>query len=144
MTKDDLERACREFEEEHGVDAFLDALAAIMQTRMALRGLDLSFFDDDQPLPEAARLDEGLFAPPLSETCTHYRSSLTSASANRSVVNSAPEASRTSIRLPEISIPLCGVGNRLADVGEGLVPRLRDVIMLGAGLGDHVVKVSRH
>ena len=57
MTKDDLERACREFEQEHGVDAFLDALAAIMQTRIALQGLDLSFFDDDQPLPEAARLD---------------------------------------------------------------------------------------
>ncbi|CUX68040.1 hypothetical protein AGR4C_pb30068 [Agrobacterium tumefaciens str. Kerr 14] len=36
------------FELEHGVEAFLDAMAAIMTERMAEQGLQLSFFDDDK------------------------------------------------------------------------------------------------
>jgi hypothetical protein len=46
MTAEELRRACITFEEEHGVEAFLDALALIMQDRLKLHGLEIEFADD--------------------------------------------------------------------------------------------------
>jgi hypothetical protein len=45
---DELEAVCTAYEEEHGIDAFLNAMAAIMQRRMARQGLKLEFFDDEE------------------------------------------------------------------------------------------------
>jgi hypothetical protein len=47
MTADDLKAACRMFEEQHGVEAFLDTMAEIMPDRMKLQGLELTFFEAD-------------------------------------------------------------------------------------------------
>ncbi len=47
MTRNDLENACRTFEAEHGVDAFLDAMAKIMQARLAAHGLNVEFDEAD-------------------------------------------------------------------------------------------------
>ncbi len=46
MEAKDLKAACRKFEHEHGVEAFLDAIAEIMTDRMAAYGLEVHFFDD--------------------------------------------------------------------------------------------------
>lgn len=46
MDVQDLKTACRRFEKEHGVEAFLDAMAELMTERMAVQGLELRFFDD--------------------------------------------------------------------------------------------------
>ncbi|MBW9091835.1 hypothetical protein JNB91_29075 [Rhizobium wenxiniae] len=46
MDVEDLKTACRRFEKEHGVEAFLDATAKLMTERMAVQGLELRFFDD--------------------------------------------------------------------------------------------------
>jgi hypothetical protein len=46
MDVEDLKTACRIFEKEHGVEAFLDAMAELMTERMAVQGLELRFFDD--------------------------------------------------------------------------------------------------
>lgn len=46
MEVEDLKTACRRFEEEHGVEAFLDAMAELMTERMAVQGLELRFFDN--------------------------------------------------------------------------------------------------
>jgi hypothetical protein len=51
MKAEDLERACTAFEEEHGVDIFLDVMAEIMQRRMAKHGVQLEFFDEDHDQP---------------------------------------------------------------------------------------------
>lgn len=42
-----LKEACRRFETKHGIEAFLDAMAAIMQDRLGDQGLNLEFFDDE-------------------------------------------------------------------------------------------------
>ncbi|MDP9840627.1 putative HD phosphohydrolase [Neorhizobium huautlense] len=47
MDTEDLKTACRRFEKEHGVEAFLDAMAELMTERMAVQGLKLRFFDDN-------------------------------------------------------------------------------------------------
>ena len=46
MEVEDLKTACRRFEKEHGVEAFLDAMAELMTEGMAVQGLELRFFDD--------------------------------------------------------------------------------------------------
>jgi len=46
MEADELKAACRKFEDEHGVEAFVDAIAEIMTNRMAAHGLEVKFFDD--------------------------------------------------------------------------------------------------
>ena len=51
MTSEDLERTCLAFEEEHGIGAFLDAMAAIMQRRLARQGFQVEFFDDEDEQP---------------------------------------------------------------------------------------------
>jgi|GEM_PF-2346221 len=47
MDTEDLKTACRRFEQEHGIEAFLDAMAEVMTERMAVQGLELRFFEDD-------------------------------------------------------------------------------------------------
>ncbi|MFP3547261.1 hypothetical protein SB748_28005 [Rhizobium sp. SIMBA_035] len=46
-----------DFELEHSVEAFLDAMAEIMTERMAEQGLQLSFFDDDKDTRLSAEPD---------------------------------------------------------------------------------------
>jgi len=54
MTIEELERACLDFEDEHGIDAFMDAMAAIMQRRLLKHGLDITF--DDAGLEDSESL----------------------------------------------------------------------------------------
>jgi hypothetical protein len=42
-----LKDACHNFEAKYGVEAFLDAMAAIMQDRLGDHGLNIEFFDDE-------------------------------------------------------------------------------------------------
>jgi hypothetical protein len=42
-----LKEACRRFEVKYGIEAFLDAMAAIMQDRLGDHGLKIEFFDDE-------------------------------------------------------------------------------------------------
>jgi hypothetical protein len=53
MTIEELERVCLDFEDEHGIDAFLDAMAAIMQRRLLKHGLEITFDDAGQEDPES-------------------------------------------------------------------------------------------
>jgi hypothetical protein len=46
MKANELEKACRKYEAEHGIEAFLDAMAVIMQKRMARHGVALNFYDE--------------------------------------------------------------------------------------------------
>jgi hypothetical protein len=48
MTSDKLERACIEFEDEHGIDAFLEAMAEIMQRRLLRHGLEIQLDGRDE------------------------------------------------------------------------------------------------
>jgi hypothetical protein len=59
MTVDDLKTACVNFEHEHGVEAFIDALANIMQDRLRMQGLLLDFSDDlaEPTHPESLETD---------------------------------------------------------------------------------------
>ena len=54
MTIEELERACLDFEDEHGIDAFMDAMAAIMRRRLLKHGLDITF--DDAGLEDSESL----------------------------------------------------------------------------------------
>lgn len=47
MTQEELEQACIDFEDEHGMEAFLDAMAEIMQHRLARHGLSLEFAESE-------------------------------------------------------------------------------------------------
>jgi hypothetical protein len=67
MTVDELRKACADFETEHGIEGFLDAMATIMQERLARHGLPLQFFDDEEPSsldnePAAAPPDRNSYA----------------------------------------------------------------------------------
>ncbi|WP_244432317.1 hypothetical protein [Rhizobium leguminosarum] len=42
-----LREACRSFEAKYGIEAFLDAMAEIMQDRVGGHGLTIDFFDDE-------------------------------------------------------------------------------------------------
>ncbi|WP_234890768.1 hypothetical protein [Agrobacterium vitis] len=42
-----LREACRSFEAKYGIEAFLDAMAEIMQDRLGDHGLNIEFFDDE-------------------------------------------------------------------------------------------------
>jgi len=48
MTLEELEHACVEFEDEHGIDSFLDAMAEIMQRRLLRHGLEIEFDGRDE------------------------------------------------------------------------------------------------
>ncbi|WP_075293203.1 hypothetical protein [Pararhizobium arenae] len=50
MTLKDLESACTDFEDEHGIDAFLAAMAEIMERRMSRHGINLSFDHETEEL----------------------------------------------------------------------------------------------
>ena len=53
MTQQELRDACFAYENEHGMEAFCDAMADIMAERMTLKG---SIFEDDvDPLDVAER-----------------------------------------------------------------------------------------
>lgn len=43
---EDLKAACRRFEKEHGVEASLDAMAALVTERVAVQGLEPRSVDD--------------------------------------------------------------------------------------------------
>lgn len=43
----ELEKACRSYEEEHGLEGFLDAMAKIMERRALRLGLKLELVEDD-------------------------------------------------------------------------------------------------
>jgi hypothetical protein len=47
ITVEQLEAACITFEDEHGLEVFLETLSGIMQRRLTRHGLELSFFDDE-------------------------------------------------------------------------------------------------
>ena len=54
MVIEDLETACRNFEDEHGIDAFLTAMAEIMQRRLLRHGIYAEFEDQVQSGPRDA------------------------------------------------------------------------------------------
>lgn len=54
MVIEDLESACRNFEDEHGIDAFLAAMAEIMQRRLLRHGIHAEFEDQVQGKPRDA------------------------------------------------------------------------------------------
>jgi hypothetical protein len=45
MVIEDLETACRKFEDVHGIDAFLAAMAEFMQRRLLRHGIHAEFED---------------------------------------------------------------------------------------------------
>jgi hypothetical protein len=42
-----LKAVCRDFEARHGIEAFLDTIAGIMQDRLGDYGLNIELFDDE-------------------------------------------------------------------------------------------------
>jgi hypothetical protein len=59
MTKNDLEEACTTFEAEHGVDAFLEAMAKIIQARLAAHRVNIEFDEADDEGEDDGRRKEG-------------------------------------------------------------------------------------
>jgi hypothetical protein len=58
VSRETLKETCRAFEARHGIDAFLETMAEVMQERLAPHGLDLQFDDglpeqDAPPVPRA-------------------------------------------------------------------------------------------
>jgi len=48
VSKNALKEMCRAFEAEHGIEAFLDTMAEVMQERLGAHGLTIRFDEDDE------------------------------------------------------------------------------------------------
>jgi len=52
MNSTELKQVCREFEREHGIDAFLETMAELMEERMPSHGINVHFDGMDGELRE--------------------------------------------------------------------------------------------